>query len=303
MPPRFTCQLLGAPSLTDAAGARIESLLAQPKRFAVLAYLLVEARGTPVMRDKVATLFWPELDQQRARQALRQSLHVIRKDLGDDAIVGVGAEMLAVGEGAASSDVAEFNAAIDAGRPADAVALYRGQFLDGFYVSDAPEFDQWLAAVRSRFREAVVHTVGRLAADAEAAGNADDAVRWLRRQLSLGDVDERPLRRLMTVLRAQGNAAAAVAACDDYAAWMHREMGMEPSEETVSLVADIRAEAASTGAPPQRAGESFVGGTDAPARSASRFRAMTCLKRSGCTGAFSPPSVRVQQPCRKNCCT
>src|SRR5262245_57329904 len=75
--PRATLRLFGAPSLTDAAGGRIESLLAQPKRFAVLAYLAVEARENPVTRDKVATLFWPELDQSRARQALRQSLHVI----------------------------------------------------------------------------------------------------------------------------------------------------------------------------------------------------------------------------------
>lgn len=268
MPP-VSARLLGAPSLTDAAGVRIEALLAQPKRFAVLAYLLVEARGTPVMRDKVAALFWPELDQQRARQALRQSLHVIRKELGEDAIVGVGAEMLALGEGAASSDVAEFDAAVDAGRLTEAVALYRGQFLDGFYVPDAPEFDQWLGAVRSRLRDAVVRAVGRLAADAEAAGNADDAVRWLRRQLSLGGVDERPLRRLMAVLRAQGNAAAAVAAFDDYAAWMHREMEMEPSEETLTLAAEIRAEAASSGAPPQRVGESFVAAAGAPASSAS----------------------------------
>jgi TolB-like protein/DNA-binding SARP family transcriptional activator/Flp pilus assembly protein TadD len=244
--------LFGAPSLTDGSGARIEPLLAQPKRFAVLAYLLVEARGTPVMRDKLAALFWPELDQPRARQALRQSLHVIRKELGEGAIVGVGAEMLALGQGAVVSDVAQFEEALAAGRRADALELYRGTFLDGFHVSEAPGVDAWAAAHRVRLGRAAAAAAGALADAAEQAGHLDDAARWLRLQLSFAEIDERPLRRLMGVLRAQGNAAAAVAAYDDYAAWLHREMELEPSDESAALADEIRKAVASTSPTPSR---------------------------------------------------
>ncbi|HVZ49007.1 MAG TPA: BTAD domain-containing putative transcriptional regulator [Gemmatimonadaceae bacterium] len=253
----FVARLLGAPSLTDASGACVESLLAQPKRFAVLAYLAVEGRTAPVSRDKVAALFWPELDQSRARQALRQSVHVLRKELGDDAVAGVGAELLALGP-AVSTDIATFADAMSASRFDDAIALYRGPFLDGFHVSDAPEFEQWLSATQAHFRDELLGALRALAESAERAGELDAAVRWTRRQLALADMDERPLRRLMAMLRRQGNAAAAVSAYDDFAAWLHREMEMEPSDESAALAAEIRAEAASSGEPASRPGMPFT---------------------------------------------
>jgi TolB-like protein/DNA-binding SARP family transcriptional activator/Flp pilus assembly protein TadD len=268
--PRARLTLFGAPSLADAAGARIESLLAQPKRFAVLAYLAVEARESPVSRDKVATLFWPELDQQRARQSLRQSLHVIRGELGDDVITGVGAELVALNAELIGSDVAEFSEAIKAADDARALEAYRGHLLDGFFVSDSPDFENWVSQARGDLRSKAVGAAKRLVSAAVAGGDSDAAIRRLTQQLAIGDLDEPPLRQLMTLLRKQGNPAAAVSAFDAYAERMHRELEVEPSEETAKLAAEIRAEIAASGPPPGRAPSSYTPGLSLPSAGDNR---------------------------------
>ena len=54
---------LGAVDLKGADGRAVRSILAQPKRLALLAYLAVHTAGA--RRDSVVALFWPELDGAR----------------------------------------------------------------------------------------------------------------------------------------------------------------------------------------------------------------------------------------------
>ena len=85
-------RLLGRLSLTSADGRDVRALLGQPRRLALLAYL---AAATPPgfhRRDSLLALFWPELDQEHARAALRQALHVVRDALGADAVASQGDE-------------------------------------------------------------------------------------------------------------------------------------------------------------------------------------------------------------------
>src|SRR2546422_7440074 len=85
-------RLLGRLSLTSADGRDVQALLGQPRRLALLAYL---AAATPPgfhRRDSLLALFWPELDQDHARAALRQALHVVRDALGPDAVASRGDE-------------------------------------------------------------------------------------------------------------------------------------------------------------------------------------------------------------------
>src|SRR5947199_5634770 len=68
-------RMLGTLDLKGADGRAVHSILAQPKRLALLAYLAVQAAGA--RRDSVVALFWPELDTAHARGALRQSLRFL----------------------------------------------------------------------------------------------------------------------------------------------------------------------------------------------------------------------------------
>src|SRR5438034_7148659 len=92
-PPRprmIELRMLGRLSLTAADGREVHTLLGQPRRFALLAYL---AAATPPgfhRRDSLLALFWPELDQEHARTALRQALRVLRAALGAEAVASRG---------------------------------------------------------------------------------------------------------------------------------------------------------------------------------------------------------------------
>ena len=72
--PVICLSTLGQTDLRAADERTILSVLAQPKRFALLVYLAVEASGGFARRDRLVALFWPELDHSRARANLRKAL-------------------------------------------------------------------------------------------------------------------------------------------------------------------------------------------------------------------------------------
>src|SRR6059036_1853436 len=89
-------RMLGRLSLTGADRREVRGLLGQPRRLALLAYLAAASPQGFHRRDTLLALFWPELDQEHARAALRQALHVVRDTLGTDVIVTRGDEEVAL---------------------------------------------------------------------------------------------------------------------------------------------------------------------------------------------------------------
>src|SRR3954470_23313434 len=83
----------------------------QPKRLALLAYLVATHARGPQRRDSIVALLWPELDQERARAALRQALYGIRKSLGADPFVLGGTESLSLDAGLVTCDLWELDRA------------------------------------------------------------------------------------------------------------------------------------------------------------------------------------------------
>src|SRR5213596_2456016 len=136
-------RMLGRLSLTGADGREVRMLLGQPRRFALLAYLAAESPPGFHRRDSLLALFWPELDQEHARAALRQALHVVRDALGADAVASQGDEEIGVDAAQVSCDVVAFERAVNREQFREALDLYAGDFLEGFFISDAPEFERW----------------------------------------------------------------------------------------------------------------------------------------------------------------
>src|SRR4051812_5148976 len=89
-------RLLGQIDLRDGAGGELASVLAQPKRLGVLAYLAASRPRGFQRRDKIIGLFWPDLDQARARQALNKTVYHLRRFLGADMLESRGDEELAL---------------------------------------------------------------------------------------------------------------------------------------------------------------------------------------------------------------
>ena len=132
--------MLGAVDIRDQQGRTFPELEGRQKRIAILAYLGAALPYGYHRRDKLLAQFWAHASQRRARKALNQSLLVLRGALGKDAIVSRGDNEIAIDGERVQVDVREFDAAMEAADYETATELYNGDFLDGFYLSDALEF-------------------------------------------------------------------------------------------------------------------------------------------------------------------
>jgi serine/threonine-protein kinase len=234
-------RLLGTLHLTDAEGREVESLLTRSRRLALLAYLAAATPRGLHRRDTLLTLFWPELDQEHARAALRQALHVLRDALGDDVVVTRGDEEVGIARDALWCDVAAFDDAVAAGYSREALELYRGNLLEGFFIPDAGDFERWLETERARLVQAAVRSARGLLEQGEAAGDVTAAVEWAQRAAQLVPHDEEVQRQLITLLDRLGDRAGAVETYEEFAKRVAADLETEPAAETKALLAAVRA--------------------------------------------------------------
>lgn len=236
---------LGALELSGDDGTPTASVLTQPRRAALLCYLALASPWGFHRRDALYSLFWPEYDAEHARHALRQSLYFLRRALGARVVVSRGVEELALATGHVRCDAWEFERAVDERRPEAALALYRGDLLPAFHISDAPAFERWLDQERSRLRKRACEAAWTLAEARERNGDATGAANAGRRAAAFSPGDETELRRLMLLLDRLGDRAAAVRAYETFAADLEREYELVPSQQTRALLSTIRARPAS----------------------------------------------------------
>jgi DNA-binding SARP family transcriptional activator len=236
---------LGALGLKGSDGRDVLPILAQPKRFALLAYLALAKSDGFHRRDTVVALFWPELDQIRARNALRQAVWFLRRSLGDRVVIGRGEEELGVDRTQLSCDAIQFEQACVGGSTSEALGMYQGEFLEGLFVSDCgPELEQWVAEERSRLRRLASEAASARAEQDRADGDHAAAIRWARWAAALLPDDERAIRRLIVLLDQVGDRAGALHAYDELAQRLTREFGVPPSPDSQALVHTIRARVA-----------------------------------------------------------
>src|SRR5262245_27909913 len=208
---------LGSLDLRTADGQELRSVIAQPKRVAFLTYLAIARPSGFHRRDRLLALFWPEQDEAHARDSLNQAIRFLRQELGPRAVVSRGSDEVGLDSSHIGCDVTDFRAALAAGRSADALELYRGDLLDGFFVSDARGFEEWLEGERATLRGLAAEAARTAAEQEEAAGNLTHALRLGRRAAALSSGDERAFRRLLAMLSRAGDRAGALSAYDDFA--------------------------------------------------------------------------------------
>ena len=247
----LTLSLLGALELRDRDGNDVDTVLRQPKRLALLVYLALARPARFHRRDALLGLFWPDLDESHARAALRRALYFLRRELGEQVIENRGDEEVAIAAGALRCDVLELEAKLAAGAPAEALALYRGELLESFYVTGAPAVEDWLDQERNRIRDAA----GRAAlALAKAGGSADTVERWARMALELKPHDEAAVGLLITTLAGRGDRIGARQVWESFTMRL-QELGLAPSRALAAQIKDAldRANPRSAPTPPPEA--------------------------------------------------
>jgi Tol biopolymer transport system component/DNA-binding SARP family transcriptional activator len=237
----ISLRLLGGLELTGSDGRPVTSLLSQPRRLALLVYLTTAAPGRLHRKDTVRTLFWPEADGLRARQALNRAIYVLRHTLDPEAVVTRGDDEVGVREGRIKCDVILFEQALEAGSLDPALELYRGDLAPGFLVSGIPDFERWLEGERSRLRARAVAAAMELAGREEALGRLTQAEGWAHRAALLSPYDERAVARRIALLDRLGDRAGAQRAFDELRRRLREDLEVEPSPETAALLESVRA--------------------------------------------------------------
>ena len=233
-------RLLGPQSIRRSDGREFGKLPAQPKRFALLAFLALE-NGSLQRRDAIAAMFWGDSDQQAARRALRNTLFNLREALGDGVITTQGDELLGVDPSMITTDVARLHEAFAAGRYEETADLYRGELLSGIHFPNAGDaFEEWLSSQRRTTIDTVLAAMRALADRATAASDAGKAAYWAARALALVPGDELLLRHAMLMLDASGDRGGALRRHEEYSKRLAAEYRAHPSAETEELAKRIR---------------------------------------------------------------
>ena len=227
------------------------------KAQALLAYLALTP-GQAHPRDKLATLLWADASPAAARNALRQTLFVLRKALGSHkgALLIVTGDALTLPPAAVRTDVTAFEQAVATGTTTaleSAAALYRGDLLAGL-TAEAPGFEDWLMSERERLRELAIESLARLLGQRRAAGATEAAVQLALRLLALDPLQEAVHRTLMRLYAQLGRRDAALRQYQVCVAALQRELAAEPEAETTEVYRDIvrRQTRAAVAPPPPR---------------------------------------------------
>jgi DNA-binding SARP family transcriptional activator len=220
--------------LHDPAG---EAVVPQRRRLALLALLAV-AGSRGLSRDKVLACLWSESSSDNARHALEQLLYSMRKQVSHPLIAGV--DPLRLNPATVTADVTEFDRAIAAGDRAGAVALYRGPFLDGFYLVGAPEFERWVEQERARLEADHAQALRKMAGEARDLGRQTVEIDLWRRVVSTDPLGERGIVGLLRALVEAGDWAGAVWYAREYEGRMRVELPGAPVPDVLALAGGLR---------------------------------------------------------------
>ena len=228
--------LLGTFALHTGSGEMIT--IGSKKNRALLAILALSTNGS-APRDRIAALLWGNHGEEQARGSLRQSLAVLRKELGPG-----GAQLICSHDEAVSLDVEGL--AIDArevlaaaggdhlGRLRQAAALWRGEFLADVALRDS-SFDEWLRLERTRLKAAAIRLFEGLTERESGAARIEAA----EKLLTLDPLRETSHRLLMRAHAEHGDLGLALKQYERCRELLREELQVEPAAETQALRREI----------------------------------------------------------------
>lgn len=225
------------------------------KAVALLAYL-AECRS-PVRRETLARLLWPDYPAARASANLRRTLWSAQRALGAGHLAATPTEVELVSAGDLWVDLERFRQLVGAcgthSHPGDqvrpgcltllteAVELVRGPFLEGFTLADSAEFDDWQALQAAALGQLYADALGRLSEGWIAQGELWRALDLAQRLADLDPLHEPAQRRLMLLYAWTGQHVQALRRYRELERQLARELGAPPEPETAAIFAAIRA--------------------------------------------------------------
>lgn len=220
---------------------------------AILIYLACQPERQ--RRETLMALFWPDQPQAAAQQNLRQNLYFLRQTIAEVAardgaqsvpLILSDRDSLQINpEAAVTVDAKRLGVLLHLIRPepnelVEAVNLYRGNFLEDFYLSDNTDFEEWANTRRENYRRGILSVLEKLTSLAQADNDLTQAEMYARRQLTIDPLHEVANRQLIEILARAGRRSAALAQFDMYRELLSRDLQVFPGSETLALIAEIK---------------------------------------------------------------
>ncbi len=238
MTTRLHFTLLGAPQIFSDDRPLIR--FATSKAQALLIYLAVT--GQTHRRDTLANLLWSDTTDRKARKNLRDALSNLRKLVAPYLTITRQTVTFNL-DSAYAVDVTQFQTVLQTETTADpellqaALDLYRGEFLEGFHVRDAPAFEEWVSMQREWLHGLAIqgwHTLSNHYATQGEAGRSR-AIEATAQLLALEPWREESHRQMMELLARAGQRSAALAQYETCRRILAEALGTEPMPETTAL--------------------------------------------------------------------
>jgi DNA-binding SARP family transcriptional activator len=265
MTARWRIDLLG--ELRASQGDRVITRFRTRKTAALLAYLAYFPEHAHA-REVLIQLLWPECEPEGGRSRLSVALSSLRDQLespdprtnADTARAARSGTILVadrfsvrLNPAAISTDVARFESALQSGGAsrsaperiralAEAVELYRGELLPGFY-------EDWILPEKQRLEERFFRALHQLVLHLEQAGEIDRAIRYAQQAVSADPLREEAHQELMRVYAAAGQPRLALRQYKDLARMLKQEMGAAPGAAARALARTIADELKAAGGP------------------------------------------------------
>ncbi|MHB1861341.1 MAG: AAA family ATPase [Gemmatimonadaceae bacterium] len=229
--------IFGAPRLVvHSDDSREHQLLAAGKPVALLAYLQLAPRRT-ASAERLSDLLWGNRKADTGLKALRQTIWLIKQQVGDGVIERIreGVSLLRP----IASDLADFESHIRAGELDHALTLYTGEFFADFASPGAAQFEEWADLVRARARRLYIDAAELLAQREMNSGRPDRAVAIARRVREVDPHGETGWRLLLEALVSAADFAAARAEVEQFNAWQHAN-GRHADPSSAALIRAVQ---------------------------------------------------------------
>ncbi len=272
------------------------------KTQALLIYLAIETGLKP--REHLATLLWPEASPERSHASLRNTLdhlqtalrqasgqsqtsylYITHNSLGLNPDGNIDLDLHTIEQAYTLARADRSSRSLPEGSASlpilqSAVARQRGDFLAGFSLNDAPDFDDWETNQREVWNRRLGLILDRLSEIQFASGEFASATETASRWIALDVLNEVAYRRKMRAHFAAGERGQALETYEACRAVLAAELGVEPEPDTVALAALIRAQLSS----------------HPPASSATPARHRGCLSGKAVCRAYSGSIRRSRSP-------
>jgi predicted ATPase/DNA-binding SARP family transcriptional activator len=247
----LTFQFLGSPQLVlenEPINVNRRSIVA------LLAYLAVNDSGRAkrtYTRESLSALLWPDYDQVKAFTNLRHILWEIQKHFGSSWLIANRETIGLQTDANIWVDVHRFESLLAEAQTQndvsgqiplliESVKLYRHHFLSGFSLKNSPTFDEWSLTKADELRHKLTEALTMLTEDYCLLGDAESALQYARRLVTLDPLNESAHRQLMQVYNQVGQHNAALKQYQTFEQSLRKELGLDPQPETRALYKQIR---------------------------------------------------------------